>query len=322
MKQPIGWKLLKPTLWAIFVIFLLLNVIAAMQAYKFTHYSKSGVKTDSLKLTTGKKLQLLISGVDNPRPVNEHLPTQPYTTVTIKSNVTIECWSISTPATARGTVVLLHGYTACKSLLIDRAEPFLKAGYNCLLVDFIGSGGSGGNSTTIGYAEAEEVKDCYNYLHDKGEQHIYLYGSSMGAVSIMKAINDYNIKPDAIIIECPFATMYETIAIRFRNLGIPEFPMAGILLFWGGLENGFWGFGHNPVQYAAKIKCPTLLQYGTHDDRVARNEIDRIFAVLQCPKKLVVYPNAGHDNYLQKDGVMWQNETVGFLDMVSGKTMK
>ena len=219
---------------------------------------------------------------------------------------------------AKGTVILFHGYTACKSQELDRAEPLIRDGYNCLLVDFMGSGGSAANSTTVGFKEAEEVKDCFEYIKNTGEHNVFLYGSSMGAVAIMKAINDYNIAPDAIIIDCPFGTMYETVAIRFRNLGVPPVPMAAILLFLGGLQNGFWGFSHNPESYAKNVHCPVLLQYGAKDDRVTRGEIDRIYANLGGRKRLVIYPLSGHDDYLVKNGTEWCGHVLGYLSSCPG----
>lgn len=45
-----------------------------------------------------------------------------------------------------------------KSSMIDKADVFLDLGYNVFMVDFIGSGGSEGLQTTIGYKEAENVK--------------------------------------------------------------------------------------------------------------------------------------------------------------------
>lgn len=41
----------------------------------------------------------------------------------------------------------------------------------------------------------------------------------------------------------------------------PTFPMTGLLVFWGGVQNGFWAFGHNPTAYAKKISCPTLVLF-------------------------------------------------------------
>src|SRR5437773_2704643 len=70
----------------------------------------------------------------------------------------IQCWSIKTDS-AKGTVILFHGYGGQKSSLLGKSNEFIEQGYNTLLVDFMGSGGSEGNQTTMGYKEAEEVKN-------------------------------------------------------------------------------------------------------------------------------------------------------------------
>ncbi len=297
-----------------FAIFLLANILSAFHAYKFTHYSKEGTRMDKMHLTIGEKIKTLFLGVDNPRPQNTIIPPYQFKTINLQSNVKIECWFIPSITQAKGNVLLFHGYTSNKSALIERADIFIRNGYNCLLVDFMGSGGSEGNLTTIGYKEAEEVKTCYEYIKSQNQLPTYLYGSSLGAVAIMKAIKDYNINPDAIIIECPFATMYKTVVARFHMLHVPPFPLAAFLVFWGGLENGFWGFSHNPVAYAKYIHCPTLLQYGEKDDRVGRDETDEIFSKLPCPKKLITYPLAGHDDYLRKYRDEWNKNVLAFLN--------
>jgi len=88
--------------------------------------------------------------------------------------------------------------------MLDKSDIFLSEGYNSFLVDFMGSGGSEGNQTSIGFLEAEYVKSCFDYLTNNGEHNIYLFGTSMVAAATMKAIHDYDIKPKGIIIECPF----------------------------------------------------------------------------------------------------------------------
>jgi hypothetical protein len=197
--------------------------------------------------------------------------------------------------------------------MLDKAEVFYGLGYNTFLVDFMGSGGSEGNQTTIGYLEAEEVKTCFDFLTHHGERNIYLFGTSMGAVAIMKAISDYNIKPKGIVIECPFGSMYQTVCARFKAMKAPTFPMASLLVFWGGLQNGFWAFGHNPTEYAKKINCPALLMYGGVDEKVSRKEIDEIFAKLKGQKQLKVYQDAGHENYLTKYKSEWTMNVEAFL---------
>ena len=307
-------KTLKRIGWGLLIIFVLMNIIAFFHAYKFTHFGDNTlVRTrDPKELTLIRRIKSLAFGINNPRPTNQQSPTKPFETIKLKSNKTIECWLIKTEQ-AKGTVVLFHGFAGEKSSLIEKAAIFQDLGYNTLLVDFMGSGGSEGNQTTIGFFEASEVKTCFDYLKGIGENKIYLWGTSMGAVAIMKAINDYGIQPTGIMIECPFGSMYETVCARFRLMHAPSFPMAGLLVFWGGLQNNFWAFGHNPTEYAKKITCPTLLQYGELDNKVSRAEIDEIFANIKAEKQLRTYPLAGHENYMNKYEQEWRKDIISFL---------
>lgn len=305
---------LKKLLWVALTLVVILNVIAAVHAYKFTHFSDdiSDRTKRPEQLSTSEKLTTLFTGVNNPKPRNKELPSVPYEQIYLQSNKQIECWMLHTPE-AKGTFIIFHGYIGSKSRMLDKAYAIQELGYNVLLVDFMGSGGSEGFQTTIGYKEAEQVKTCLEYLNQSGEEHIYLFGTSMGAVAIMKAFYDYNIQADGVIIECPFGSMYKTVCARFYSMNAPTFPMAGLLVFWGGVENGFWAFGHNPTKYAKSITSPTLLMYGAKDKRVSREEIDDIYAKLNTKKSLKIYPNAGHENYLKKYKAEWMNDISTFL---------
>lgn len=293
-----------------------MNVVAFFHAYKFTHFTTADKeKTKSPgELGTAGKIKALFFGVSNPRPVNGTAPADPYETIELQSNRKIACWYIRKDDSAKGTVIICHGYGGEKSSMLDKAAIFDSLGYNTLLIDFMGSGGSEGNTTTIGYKESEQVKTAYDYLLSKGEKNICLFGTSMGAVAIMKAINDYSLQPKGIILECPFGSMYRTVCARFSNMNAPAFPMAGLLVFWGGVQNGFWAFGHNPTRYAKAISCPTLLLYGEKDKNVSRQEIDSIFKNLGGPRQLRTYELAGHENYLLKYRAAWINDVTVFFN--------
>ncbi|MGG9963244.1 alpha/beta hydrolase [Ferruginibacter sp. SUN106] len=307
-------KLKKRVLWSIVIVFILMNIVAALHAYKFTHFTTTGTaKTKSPdKLSFSDKVQALFFGVNNPRPENVAIPSQKFETIQLQSNKKISCWSIKTDS-SKGTIILFHGYSGEKSSLIDKSDEFIRQGYSTFLVDFMGSGGSEGNQTTIGFKEAAEVKTAFDYLVQQGETKIYLFGTSLGAVAIMKAINDYQMNPAGIMIECPFGSMYKTTCARFKSMKVPSFPMAALLVFWGGVENNFWAFGHNPIEYAKTIHCPTLLLYGEQDKNVSREEIDEIYANLQCTKALKTYPLAGHENYLTNYKAQWIADIKFFL---------
>ena len=295
-------------------LFVVANILAGFHAYKFTHFGPpSQARTgDEASLSFREKIVALTTGVSLPRPENRKTPEGPFKTINLQSNKRIECWWMPADA-AVGTVILFHGYGGSKATMLDKAAVFQQMHYNTLLPDFMGTGGSEGTLTTIGYHEAAEVKTCVDYLSEKGEKNIILFGTSMGAAAIMKAMQDDSLKVGAVILECPFGTMLKTVQNRFKMLGVPAFPMAQLLVFWGGAENGFNAFDHNPEQYAGSIKCPALLIYGAKDKKVSPEETAAIYQNLGGQKKLLTLPDAGHENYLLRHRGEWTAVVDSFL---------
>lgn len=300
--------------YLLIIIFIVMNLIAAFHAYKFTHFSTSQTektKTPS-QLTLVEKLQTIFFGVSIPKPKLDKYPSS-YSTITLKDEFETTIWNCPIDS-SKGTVLLFHGYSGCKSDLISRSDIFHSLGYSTVLVDFTGSGDSNYNQTTIGFHEAKQVKSVYDYF-SKTDKNIVLFGSSMGAVSIIKAINDYKISPTALLLECPFATMLSTTKSRFEIMNIPSFPMAHLLMFWGGLENDFWAFSHTPSEYVRSIKSPTLLMYGDKDPKVSLEETNTIFKNIPSKKQLHIFKGLGHENYLIKKESEWVKTVSIFLNL-------
>jgi uncharacterized protein len=292
-----------------------LNIVAFFHAYKFTHFSDDNkTRTDPKELTFFGKLGTLAFGVDNPRPINTNKPARPFRTLVIPhKNDTIECWYVPVES-SKGTVLIFHGYAGNKSQMVKESNQFNELGYGTLLADFLGSGGSTGNNTTIGFYESDQVKTVFDFVKANNRERIIMFGTSMGAVAIMKSINDYQLDPESIILECPFGDMLETVQARFRIMNAPVFPMSHLLTFWGGFQNNFNAFAHNPSEYAEKIEVRTLLLYGMRDDRVSLKETELIFKNLAGAKELKLYPEAGHESILMKYECEWIEDVGDFVE--------
>lgn len=311
-------KVFRRFLRIVLSLFLLLNIMAAFHAYKFTHFYPANevVKKRPEEMNWWDKTKAIVVGVRFPKSVNSVTPDTTYKTVNFKTadGIPIEAW-YTEKSKAKGTVILFHGHGASKSKVLTEANYMYSLGYSTLLVDFRAHGGSGGDVCTIGYKEAEEVKLAYQYLVDKGEKNIVLWGISLGAATITHAISEYHIEPSKIILEMPFGALTDAVKGRVRIMGLPEQPIATLLTFWGGTEQGFWAFSHNPSAYAKSVNCPVLLQWGAKDPRVTREEIDAIYKNLVIPtKKLVVYESAGHESLCKKETLKWQAEVRAFLN--------
>ena len=102
-----------------------------------------------------------------------------------------------------------HGITASKDILRKEAEQFKAWGYNVLLVDFRAHGNSGGNKSSFGVKETDEVEKAFRFAQSKGNKNILFYGSSLGSVAIFKAVAENKVQPTAIIADMPFGSLQD-----------------------------------------------------------------------------------------------------------------
>jgi uncharacterized protein len=296
---------------------ILINISAAFHGYRFTHYYDDD-KVRNQRTSQGKlflRTWRLMTGRKLAKSLIRYYPGIPYDTVqlTTGKGLKLEAWYMK-PDSAKGTVILFHGLNSNKGNILGEAFEFLSLGYNTMLVDIRAHGNSDGNVNTMGYKESEEVKLAYDYVSKRGEKNIVLWGMSLGAVIITKAIWQYDLQPQKIILEMPFNRLQDHISARARVSGFPGEPFGFFVTCWAGLEQGYWGFGHKTVKYARKIGCPVLLQWGNADEYVLRNETDKIFkAIGSAEKQLIVYEGAGHVPLLAANEQKWQTSVSDFL---------
>ena len=307
------------------LVFIGVNVVAFNHAWSMTHFAAGGVRTPSPEsLSFGQKLGVLCLGANIPRPANQNDPGSlglVFETHKFfgKDRVELEGWRINRPD-AKAMVLMVHGYASCKEQLLPEAKAFYYLGYATFLLDLRGGGGSGGNETTIGVDEAEDVESAVNHLQGNGlDCPLILYGQSMGSVAILRAISELGIRPDAVILECPFDRLISTVGNRFTAMGLPAFPFAQLLVFWGGVQNGFNGFQHNPAEYAKRVRCPLLLMHGQDDPRVTVQQASAIFQNIPADKEFKLLPSVGHESYVRATPELWTRTVERFLNSAKAR---
>jgi alpha-beta hydrolase superfamily lysophospholipase len=280
---------------------IIVNVLAYAGAYAFTHFLISG-RPNSTKIPIEMGLEYEVDRIH------------------INQDEWLETWLIPSQD-PQGTIVLFPGSGGSKGKqLLPASKVFNALGYNALLVDFRGVGGSSGNTTTIGANEAQDVVWVMNAVQQENLQTpIILYGVSMGSAAILRAIAHYDIVPDAIILELPFVRLLDTVRSRLREFKFPQFPLAELLVFWGGIQHGFDGFSHNPITYAERVKCPVLIFHGQQDKWTSIKEINELFQKIRTPKQLVIFQDSGHQLLVTVDEMLWQKSITHFLESVAGR---
>jgi alpha-beta hydrolase superfamily lysophospholipase len=286
------------------ITFFVLNILSYVGAYVLTHFTTPGQWGLGLPKPTSSKL---------PADVGLEYVTQ---RIPITQNEWLETWFIPAQnSVSNGTVLLFPGNGGSKAKqLLAPTQVFHSLGYDTLLVDFRGVGGSSGNTTTLGVREAKDVAHTMSYAQRSNfKRPFVLYGVSMGSVAILKAIAHEKVNPEAVILELPFARLLDAVRSRLRVIKVPTFPMAELLVFWGSIQHKFNGFAHNPVTYASFVECPTLLLHGKLDQWTSIAEINQIFQNLHGSKELVIFPNTGHNLLVTVDKKRWQQSVAEFL---------
>ncbi|MBE7383453.1 MAG: alpha/beta fold hydrolase [Leptolyngbya sp. SIO1E4] len=286
------------------ILLVLVNGLAYFGAYTLTHFNDS----------------LLPGLAFAPKPENARKPSAfglDYATdrITINEEEWLEAWRIPVYEEAQGTVLLFPGNGGNKAhQLMVPAQVFHELGYYALMVDFRGQGGSSGNSTTLGMRESEDVAYAVQHAEAIGLPKPYvLYGVSLGSAAILKAV-DAGLQPDAMVLELPFAYLMRAVRTRMRAQEMPSFGMAELLVFWGSLQHGHNGFRHNPVRYAKSVTAPAIVLHGEKDRWTTLADIEKVYQNLQGPKKLVVFPDAGHNLLVTIDRERWTENVQDFLN--------
>lgn len=313
------WRLVTASL--LVAAFVAANVVAWRHARAMSRFVRTGERTASPeKLGALAKARVLLTGVTLPRPENRRTPTDvglAYQTVHFPGakGLRLEAWFMPSAApTTNGIVLLFHGYGASKESLLPPAVEFHALGWDTLLVDFHGSGGSAGDTTSAGWHEAADVAAAFAEAARlaPGKPRV-LYGVSMGAAACLRAIHAHGVKPDTLILECPFDRMLTTVQRRFQAMRLPAFPLAELLVFWGGQTGGFNAFAHNPVDYAPSVRCPTLMLHGGKDPRVSVRDVERVHESLGGGKALVVFQELGHQSYVEAKREPWRASVQSHL---------
>lgn len=293
--------------------FLFLNFVACRQSRGLVRFAPS----DQPPRRQGWQADLL--GVEIPRPVNKRNPRDVglrFETRTFPGaqGERVEAWIIPSDASPHGTVIAFHGHAGSKESLLSVAARFHEWGWETWLVDFYGSGGSSGNETSIGWHEAEDVKAAFDQVaRGSTGKPVVLFGASMGAAAILRSVAVHELKPEGLILECPFDRLRTTVASRFRREGFPTFPMLDLILCWGGIQSGFNPYRHNPVEFAATVRCPALLMQGDKDVTISLEESRSIARALGARCAFRVFEGRGHEALQAGNPALWDREVLGFL---------
>ena len=205
----------------------------------------------------------------------------------------------------RGTVVVLHGAADNRGSAVGMADHFVPRGFEVVAYDSRAHGESEGDACTYGFYEKQDLR---RVLDRVSIAPIVVIGTSMGAaVALLAAAEDRRVA--AVVALSSFSDLRTAALER-----VPFFASKGNVAEAFKLAEDAAKFridDVNPMAAAPQIQVPTLIIHGDHDEWTPHAHSQRIFAALHAPKRLILVPNAGHNNVI--DAGVWR-EIDSWLD--------
>ncbi|MBI2760589.1 MAG: alpha/beta hydrolase [Chloroflexi bacterium] len=251
---------------------------------------------------------------DAPR-LGDHLPREEVRFASYDGTM-LAAWFIR-GARAR-TILLLHGYTACKNDMLTHAAFLHDAGYSLLLLDLRACGDSGGSAVTLGGKERDDVQAAIGYLltrADVAPGGIGVLGLSLGgALAILAACDAPVVR--AVVAESAFRSLHSVVRHNFREFThLPAVP-------WADLTTRLTEWRHKvrasrvaPEREIDKLQgCALLLIHAEDDHIVPVSHADALFERAPEPKELWRLPSAPHAMGYLAVGQEYADRVSAFFD--------
>jgi pimeloyl-ACP methyl ester carboxylesterase len=228
-------------------------------------------------------------------------------------DVTLTGWQCDAPA-RRGTLVFLHGRADNRASALGYIRRFVPLGLNVVAFDSRAHGDSTGDWCTYGYFEQDDLR---RILDTVPPGPIVLVGHSLGAaVALQEAAHDARVT--AIVAIAPFSDL-RTIATERAPF---VFTRGSIdrAIARAEADAHFHVDAVSPVIAARSIAVPALLVHGERDVNTAPAHSVRILAALAGPKRLILVPDAGHNDALPAG--VWEEIERWILTATSARHSK
>lgn len=200
----------------------------------------------------------------------------------IDKKVVLQGWLFQSKNSEK-SIIISHSYGSNRLEFgiqtIDMIKCFLNKGYNVFTFDFRNSGKSGGESTTFGYNEKNDLISAINYMKQQGSKHIVLLGFSTGAsASILAAAESKNI--DAVIADSPYSELESYLKTNLqKKTHLPAFPFNNTVLMSMEVMGGIDTVNASPLASLKEMSPSWLfLIHSQNDSSIPADNSRKLYA--------------------------------------------
>jgi uncharacterized protein len=217
--------------------------------------------------------------------------------------------------TAKGSLILLHGISACKEQFWSFAQTISQLGCNAVLIDLRAHGQSEGEFCTFGAKEKYDIAALVSEMEKRGLAKPYgIFGNSLGgAIALQTLAQDQRLSFG--IIESTFDT-YPHVALEY-GADIVQFRsewLTNHVIAKSGALAGFDPFSVAPVEACKSITCPILMAHGTADEKIPFAFGQRNFEALASrDKRFIPIEGGGHSRLFRQVENHWPDSIRAFI---------
>ncbi|MEK7857536.1 MAG: alpha/beta hydrolase [Elusimicrobiota bacterium] len=236
-----------------------------------------------------------------------------------RDGLELKGWFLPSPGGDKRTIVMCHGMSDNKGLLLKETYFLNKTGgFNLVYFDFRSHGESEGEITTTGALETIDFDAAMAWLRQAKPElmdTVGVFGLSMGAtVAIVSMPRHPDLRCAAV--ESPF-TDYRTVIGRWfwNNLKVPYYPLVALtIMILRSRVQAPELEGFAPLESAPKISPRPLLVIGGEGDRLMTpGDVGAIFSAALEPKQLWMVPEAGHTMCRMTAGAEYDERLIEFF---------
>jgi alpha-beta hydrolase superfamily lysophospholipase len=235
--------------------------------------------------------------------------------------VELRGWWVPAPS-AKGTVVMVHGLNRSRVEMVRRVPFVHQEGWNALLFDLRHHGASGGQTTTFGAKEKEDVEAAVRVARERGPGPVVLWGVSLGGASVVFAAAE-DPKVAGVICDSSYRSLADTVHHHlqlFRSWRwwlriVPRWPVADLTIFWMGRRGEF-----DPATVdvrAAALRLagrPALFVANSEDLRMPKEIAFDLQAAVGPGAEVLIVPGKSHGGAWRDGTAAYQAAATALLD--------
>lgn len=205
-------------------------------------------------------------------------------------------WFVRQKPASWFTVIVFNGNAGNRAFRAPLANALAGHGIDVLLFDYRGFGGNPGFPTERGLALDSRAARAYALSRKEVDaKRLAYFGESLGAAVAGDLAAEF--PPAALILRSPFTSMTE--------IGQHHYPFLPVRWL---LRDRF-----DTVNRIAGIRCPLLVIAGGRDRIVPIGDSRRLYEAATASKKLLVLPDADHNDHVLLAGQEMIDAIVSFL---------